>query len=166
MFDPSRASKSGRSAQLTLRLDATVCRYFYGGLIMIQAAVESKKTLLESLRPPSPTECNYRISLMLRSKERTSQNKDRQREDVTIRAQPKSSHHGGRIAASFQDVVEEFANQHDISFHPKTGSNSMKDGKPIFMFGDHPVYIDKNVLFSLRGANWQPISLEHLAQSC
>jgi hypothetical protein len=163
MFDPSRISESGRSAQLTLRLDALVCRYFYGGLIMIQAAVESKKTLLESLKPSHPTECNYRISLMLRSKERTSQNNHERLRDVTVRAQPKASHHGGRIAASFQDVVEEFANQHDISFYPK---NSMKDGKPIYMFGDHPVYIDKNVLLSLRGSHWQPISLEHLAQSC
>jgi hypothetical protein len=42
----------------------------------------------------------------------------------------------------------------------------MKDGKPVFMLGGHPVYFHKDVIFSLRGSSWQPISLEHLAQTC
>ena len=71
---------------------------------------------------------------------------------------------GGSIA-SFKEVVAEFAKQHDIAFHPKTGSNSTKDGQPVFMLGEHPVYFDKNVIFALRGGSWQPISLEHLDQT-
>ncbi len=91
---------------------------------------------------------------------------DKQPTAVNVRVQQKMNGGGRTAAASFQEVVEAFANQHDISFYPKTGSNSTKDGKPVFMFGNHPVILDKDVLFALRGSAWQPISLEHLAQSC
>jgi hypothetical protein len=39
-----------------------------------------------------------------------------------------------------------------MEFYPKTGSNSTKDSKPVFMFGNHPVYLDSNVIFALRGS--------------
>ena len=95
----------------------------------------------------------------------TKDNNENDKHAVNIRVQPSVHGNGSsRMAASFKEVVESFAHQHDISFHPK--SNSMKDGKPIFMFGEHPVYLDKNVLYAKRGDSWQPISLEHLAQSC
>jgi hypothetical protein len=90
-----------------------------------------------------------------------------------VEAQPNvvSSHsqrkaQGNGNVASFAEVVADFARHHDISFYPKVGSNATKDGKKVFMFGNHPVYFDKNVLFTLRGEAWQPISLEHLAQAC
>jgi hypothetical protein len=52
-----------------------------------------------------------------------------------------------------------------MEFYPKTGSNSTKDGKPVFMLGGHPVYFEKDVIFAMRGSSWQPISLENLAQT-
>ena len=62
------SSKNGKpTAQIILRSDLMVCRYFYGGLKMIQSAAESNHTLLDSLRPAHPTESNYRIALMHRS---------------------------------------------------------------------------------------------------
>ncbi|KAL7541288.1 hypothetical protein ACHAXR_010789 [Thalassiosira sp. AJA248-18] len=155
--------RDAQNPQLTLCSDSMVCRYFFGGLKMIQATFESNEALLDGLLPPHPTDCNYRISSMHRSKERKPQNNDQTR--VNVRVQQKL-HGNGKMAASFKEVVEAFANQHDIAFFPKSGSNSMKDGKPVFMFGDHPIYFDKNVLFALRGSAWRPISLEHLAQSC
>ena len=151
--------------KVTLSSDSMVCRYFYGGLKMIQAAQESAEVLLDSLQPPNPTDCNYRIALLRRSKE----NKPRKDSQPNNAVEARLLHRKQsvrQIDASFQEVVEAFANQHDIAFCPKTGSKSMKDGKPVFMFGDHPVYFDKNVLFALRGSAWRPISLEHLAQSC
>ena len=154
---------SNRSAQLTLRSDSMVCRYFYGGLKMIQAAVESNHALLDSLQPSNPTNCNYRVALMHRSVSTNEENVKQSNGAVNIRVQSKAHGSGSKMTASFKEVVESFAHQHDISFRPK---NSMKDGKPIFLFGDHPVYLDKNVLFALRGSTWQPISLEHLAQCC
>ena len=133
---------------------------------MIQAAVESNQSLLESLKPPHPAECNYRISLMHRSRESTVQIDQQQPSAINVRARRKTDGQN-RTEASFQEVVEAFANQRGIAFHPKTktGSNSMIDGKPVFMFGDHPVYLDKNVILALGGSNLQPISLEHLAQA-
>jgi hypothetical protein len=67
-----------------------------------------------------------------------------------------------RAEASFQSVVEAFANQNNIAFYPKTGSNSMIDGKPVYLFGSHQIYVDKNVLYTLRESKWQPIALEQL----
>ena len=168
IFDSSaRIINGSPSAHHTLRSDSVACRYFFGGLKMIQAAVESNQSLLESLKPPHPAECNYRISLMHRSRESTVQIDQQQPSAINVRARRKTDGQN-RTEASFQEVVEAFANQRGIAFHPKTktGSNSMIDGKPVFMFGDHPVYLDKNVIFALRGPNWQPISLEHLAQAC
>ncbi|KAL3775720.1 hypothetical protein ACHAW5_002932 [Stephanodiscus triporus] len=162
---PAQICEGGPSAHHVLRSDSLVCRYFFGGLTMIQAAIESNHSLLESLKPLNPSACNYRISLMHRSKERSAQNEKQQPSAIHVSARRMMGGHN-RVEASFQEVVEAFANQHGIMFHPKSGSNSMIDGKPVFMFGEHPVYFDKNVLFTFRGSNWQPISLEHLAQAC
>jgi len=86
--------------------------------------------------------------------------------ETNVNSLPSQRTHVNGNVASFAEVVEDFARQHDIDFYPKLGSNSTKDGKKVFMFGNHPVYFDENVLFALRGAAWQPISLEHLAQAC
>jgi len=154
------------SPQVVLRSDPMVCRYFFGGLKMIEAAHKSNETLLNDLRPTHPSDYNYRISLMHRSKVRQPQNSE-ESSDVNVRVRRRVQKNGNAgVAPTFQEVVESFANQHDITFHPKSGSNSKRDGKPVFMFGDHPVYFDKNVLFAKRGSAWRPISLEHLAQSC
>ena len=163
-IQPTKAdtSTSSISAHLTLQSDPMICRYFYGGLKMIQAAIESNNTLLDSLQPAHPTDCNYRIALMHRSATTNNENVKPAR-GMNVRVQQKTQlpPTGGRTEASFKEVVESFCHQHDISFRPK--SNSMKDGKPIFLFGDHPVYLDKNVIYTLRANVWQPISLEHLA---
>ena len=118
---------------------------------MIQAALESNVQLFDVLRPPHPKVCNYKISLMNQSKERVTSDGHQPR-DTNIRV----------TEASFQSVVETFANQNNITFYPKTGSNSMIDGKPVYLFGNHQVYVDKNVLYTLRESKWQPIALEQL----
>jgi hypothetical protein len=126
---------------------------FYAGLRMIQATLESNVQLFDVLRPPLPEVCNYKISLMNQSKERVTSDGHQPR-DTNIRV--------CRTEASFQSVVETFANQNNITFYPKTGSNSMIDGKPVYLFGNHQVYVDKNVLYTLRESKWQPIALEQL----
>jgi len=153
----SKCTKS----QLALRGDLMLCRLFYGGLEMIRALIDSDKARHSRFMPPNPQDCNYRIALMHRSKAKKPV--QAQPNVVSSQSQRKSQVNGN--VASFAEVVGDFARQHDISFYPKVGSNSTKDGKKVFMFGDHPVYFDNNVLFTLRGAAWQPISLEHLAQA-
>jgi hypothetical protein len=155
-----QSSKSTQS-QLSLQGDLMVCRYIFGGLEMIRASVESNKAKFESLTPPNSKDCNYRIALMHRSKAKKSL-----AAETNVNSLPSQRTHVNGNVASFAEVVEDFARQHDIDFYPKLGSNSTKDGKKVFMFGNHPVYFDENVLFALRGAAWQPISLEHLAQAC
>jgi len=149
-------------SHLALQGDLMVCRYFFGGLEMIRASAESNKAKLDSLLPPNPKDCNYRIALMHRSKAK----KPVHTQPNAVSSPSQRKHHVDGNIASFADVVANFARHHDIDFFPKVGSNSTKDGKKVFMFGNHPVYFDKNVLFTLRGAAWQPISLEHLAQAC
>ena len=153
---PSNSSKS----HVSLQGDLMVCRYFFGGLEMIKASIESNRAKLESLTPPHPKDCNYRIALMHRSKQKKTTHTETK--DVSLPSQPKPHSN----VASFTEVVADFARQHDIDFYPKVGSNSMKDGKKIYLFGNHSIFFDKNVLFALRGTKWQPISLEHLAQAC
>jgi len=157
-------TSTSNSTHVTLQSDSMICRYFYGGLKMIQAAIESNNALLDSLQPAHPTDCNYRIALMHRSTTTNNENVKPAR-GMNARVQQKTQlpPTGSRTEASFKEVVESFCHQHDISFRPK--ANSMKDGKPIFLFGDHPVYLDKNVIYTLRANVWQPISLEHLAAS-
>lgn len=148
---------------LVLQSDVMTCRYFFGGLEMIKAAMELDDEKLDSLQPPNPADCNYRIALMHRAQARKVQLENTATVELSNARAP-HVRDGGSIA-SFKEVVAEFAKQHDIAFHPKTGSNSTKDGQPVFMLGEHPVYFDKNVIFALRGGSWQPISLEHLAQT-
>ena len=156
-----QSSKCTKS-HFALQGDIMVCRYFFGGLEMIRASVESNKTKLDSLLPPNPTDCNYRIALMHRSKAKKPVHAQSIVVSLPLQRDPRVNGN----AASFTDVVADFARHHDIDFYPKVGSNATKDGKKVFMFGNHPIYFDKNVLFTLRGAAWQPISLEHLAQAC
>jgi hypothetical protein len=159
-FQPWPNVDSGRTSYHDLRLDSLVCRYFYGGLRMIQATLESNVQLFDVLRPPLPKDCNYKISLMNQLKERVT-NDGHQPRDTNIRV-CRTKYGCDRTEASFQSVVEAFAIQNNITFYPKTGSNSMIDGKPVYLFGSHHVYVDKNVLYTLRESKWQPIALEQL----
>ena len=136
IFQPWPNVDSGRTSYHDLRLDSLVCRYFYGGLSMIQAALESNVQLFDVLRPPHPKVCNYKISLMNQSKERVTSDGPR---DTNIRVS-RTKYGCNRTEASFQSVVEAFANQNNITFYPETGSNSMIDDKPVYLFGNHQVY--------------------------
>ena len=156
-----RSSKCTKS-QLALRSDLMVCRHFFGGLEMIRATLESDKRGFESLLPLIPEDCNYKIALMHRSKVKEPTHT---RSNV-VSSQSESKGTVAVNTASFAEVVADYARQHDIDFYPKVGSNASKDGKKVFMFGNHQVYLDQNVLFTLRGSAWQPISLEQLAQAC
>lgn len=82
----------------------------------------------------------------------------------------------GRMDATFREVVEAFAKEHDVLMQPRVqgsggGGNtvSTKDGKPIFLFGSIAIYLDSNVVFvqTKGGGNtaseWRPVSLEELA---
>jgi len=146
-----------------LRNDEMVCRMFYSGLVMIQAAQDSNADL-DSLRP-SPS--NYQTVLARRTKEeRLKLERELQKMDM----EPSSSGIPNRARtrrkgepATFRDVVEEFAKDRDVLFRPRLGANSIKDGKPVFLFGDIPVYFDSNVIFALRDSEWRPLSLDQLA---
>jgi hypothetical protein len=72
------------------------------------------------------TECSYRISLMHRSRESTVQNDQQQPIAINVRTR-RMTDGQNRTEASFQEVVEAFANQRGMTFHSKTktGSNSV-----------------------------------------
>ena len=66
-------------------------------------------------------------------------------------------------SATFLEVVEDFAREHDVSFRPRTsGKSNTDDGKPIFLFGTVPIYLDTNVIFALQESSWTPLAMEDL----
>ena len=100
-------------------------------------------------------------------------------------AQSKDMFHNGHHGPSFRDVVAEFAREQDILFQPRlnvisgggssNNSTTTKDGKPIYLFGTIPLYLDHNVAYAYTNANtgtttsttktrdWQPMSLNEIA---
>ena len=87
--------------QIILQSDSIVCRYFYAGLEMMRAAFESNEEVLQSLEPPNPADCNYRISLMLRGKDKKLHHEP---SSVQVKVRVHRARDGGNIA-SFQEVV-------------------------------------------------------------
>jgi hypothetical protein len=75
----------------------------------------------------------------------------------------------GRMDVTFREVVEAFAKEHDVLLQPRLQGDkvSTKDGKPIFLFGSVPIYLDSNVVFAQTKTGsvgeWRPMSLEQLA---
>ena len=91
---------------------------------------------------------------------------------------------GGNNGPSFRDVVAEFAREQDLLFQPRLNngtsssySTTTKDGKPIYLFGSIPMYLDHNVAYAYTKATtattipastttnrvWQPMSLQEIA---
>ena len=163
-FGAATGSKASGRASQALRADPLVCRYFYGGLCMIQAALEPNEETLETLRPPRPADCNYRLSLLRRSKQGKPQKSNGAANSGARQNIPCGKQ--SAAVASFREVVEDFANRRDILFQPKTGLNATWNGRPVFLFGNQSVYFEGDVLFTLTESEWKPVSLERLAQAC
>ena len=157
-----RASLKHTSSQLLLRSDSMICRYFYGGLCMIESSIQSNQVMLDDLRPSHPANSNYKVAMMRRARE--CKDMRSAKDDDLI--EPTTRDRGDHRIATFFEVVESFARQREIEFVPKSGSNATVDGKSVWLFGGQSVYLDRNAVFTLKGNKWQPISLEQLAQVC
>ena len=96
-------------ASLLLRSESMICRYFFGGLEMISAALDSNDELLDSLHPANPANCNYRIVLLHRAKAAAANNEETTVANDNSRAAP-TIRQGANKSASFQEVVA-------VSFH-------------------------------------------------
>ena len=155
-------SPSSMSYRL-LNKDLMICRIFYSGLKIIETAMSEKPKELASMTPRTST---YREVLARRSKEERNRNEEdlerlQAKDAVEFRKRVMSRQYGG--TATFREVVEDFAREHDISFRPRTGGkHTTDDGKPIFLFGSVPIYLDTNVIFALQDAKWKPLAMEHL----
>ncbi|CAB9521061.1 Tuftelin-interacting protein 11 [Seminavis robusta] len=174
----SLANQSGQKGKNTkshecLQHDESVCSIFFAVVLMIQAAGQSQPNKIDELRP---TATNYRAVLARRVREeRERANEALLRMDATGMAN--SSTHNidveARIRAAqrnidghmptFREVVEGFASENNIVFQPRMGPNATKDGKPIFLFGKTPIYLESDVAFALQNSEWKPTSLAQLA---
>eukprot|EP00956_Cyclotella_meneghiniana_P029067 scaffold69335_cov65-Cyclotella_meneghiniana.AAC.6 len=132
-------------AMSLLRSESIVCRYFFGGLEMIDAAIDSNYDLLDSLQPPSSSDSNYRISLLHRAKAAAAATHNGVNEVSNGQARVgQVVREVSNKSVTFQEVVADFAKQHEIDFYPKAGSNSTKDGKKTSAttsLGNHPRYL-------------------------
>eukprot|EP00850_Spirogloea_muscicola_P020859 SM000229S07495 [mRNA] locus=s229:59568:63127:+ [translate_table: standard] len=65
---------------------------------------------------------------------------------------------------SLKDVVEAFAQQHDVQFLPKPGRTH--EGLPVYGFGAVSVVVDtkRQELLALANGRWQPVALEQLLE--
>ena len=159
-----------------LREDAMVVRVLYSGLRFVQAALEGKLKDDNNNNQNGlacPTEpLSYRDAMARRARE----DQERAQEDLhKIQSSNEVEYrrhvvgrrhrHGGSSShmATFQEVVEDFARQHDVAFRPRLGAKTTtQDGKPIYLFGQIPIYLDSNVVFALRESKWKPVSLDQL----
>ena len=68
--------------------------------------------------------------------------------------------------SSFKNVIEAFAENHGVTFIPKSGR--FVDGKQIWLFGSIPMYIEHDVAFTSKlntdsnSTEWYPVTLEDL----
>jgi tuftelin-interacting protein 11 len=153
---------SSSSFQL-LQCDSVICRLLYSCLVMIIKALDGETDERALLSPPLTS---YREVLARRAKEERDRTEDelerlQTKDTVEFRKHVISRRAGG---ATFRDVVEDFAREHDASFRPRTGGKvATDDGKPIFLFGSVPIYLDTNVIFAQHMSEWKPVSLEQLA---
>jgi len=146
-----------------IRSDEKSCLIFYTGLVMIHSSLGKATVSLDEIRPSKP---GHQVVLSRRMKEDRDQNEDElerlQSNGIDYRKHVISRRDGG--AATFREVVEDFAREREFEFCPRMGANSMKDGKQVFLFGELPVYFDNNVVFVFdQKAKWQPVSLDELA---
>ena len=147
--------------------DAMICHIFYGCLLAINTTNIGDNDKFEDLEPPSAAAINYRVVQARRAKEeRLREEEEALRGKVDSINNTSRMHVAsrGRNGATFREVVEDFANLNNIPFHPKTGLNSIREGKKVFMFGNAQVYLDSSVVFVLKNERWKPISLKDLVE--
>ena len=148
-----------------LRRDDTVVRVFYSGLRYLTASIEDN---LDELPTPPTSSVSYREVVSRRNREQQEQaamdlHKAQSSTPLEYRRYAVGHRNGDGEMATFQEVVEDLAQEHDVSFRPRVGGKSTtQDGKPIYLFGDVPIYLDSNVVFALRQSQWTPVSLETL----
>ncbi|KAI2497077.1 hypothetical protein MHU86_17447 [Fragilaria crotonensis] len=157
----------GASSSMAFHLlhnDEIICRIFYSGLKMIEAVVSA--SLNGTVSSVGPRTSSFREVLARRSKEMRNRNENdlerlQTKDAVEFRKRVMGRQFG--VTATFREVVEDFAREHDISFRPRTGGKSTTDdGKPIFLFGNVPIYLDTNVIFANQDSTWKPLAMEQL----
>jgi len=165
LSNETTSSSSDTLSQLLLRQDTTICRIFYGCLMMIKTYSKSESDRFDDLEPPLRDTVNYKTVQARRAKEdRLREEEEMMRGNIDTKKNlvKTSSYLNGQLGATFKEVVEDFAIHNDTPFYPMSGLNNLKDGKHIFMFGNSQIYFDTNVVFALKEGHWRPTALEDL----
>jgi tuftelin-interacting protein 11 len=156
---------------VALYKDSMMMRVFYGIVLFINASQVGEHTKFGDLEPPSAHSTNYRVVQARRAKEERLKEEEKELGGGDRFNSSNGTRSGTRKhvvskvgGATFREVVEDFANHNNVSFHPKGGANAMKEGKPIFLFGKAQVYLDSNVVFAIHGESWNPVSLNSLLE--
>uniref|UniRef100_A0A2P2I9F2 Tuftelin-interacting protein 11 n=1 Tax=Hirondellea gigas TaxID=1518452 RepID=A0A2P2I9F2_9CRUS len=83
-------------------------------------------------------------------------------ENPSIPKRPQSFDLDDDDGLSFRELVERFAQDHNVTFVPNT-SLGRYHGKQIFQFGNYNVYLDNELIFmKKKGQDWKPTSLTEL----
>lgn len=153
---------SFEKSSVAISKDTIICRIFYGILLIISAASENDTSKLDELEPCTWYSPNYQDVQARRVKEKRLEEEENELSGKVDSSLIGKRRHVVSRGATFKDVVEDFAHHNNIPFHPKLGSNTTKDGKIVYMFGNAQIFIDTNVVFVLEGGDWKPVSLNEL----
>ena len=148
-----------------LNEDRVVCEIFYTVLQMISASNLSDADFLDEIYVP---DTNFQVVAARRAKE-----EKRKVQDDLLRMETRgtASEVEARIRLqrrsmqppTFKDVLEDFARENQLEFHPRVGAKSSVDGKQVFVFGGVLIYIESDVIFAFKDSEWNPVSLDQLS---
>ncbi len=165
-----------------LNADPIICRYFYGGLRLLEDA-STNKVKSEDTCAVCRNQSNYHQAQLRRLQETLLKEKEREMRGTTSFYEGKDvaqrTHVMMKNSVTFRQVLEHVTRQQNISFYPK--ANAFIDGKQIYILAaensspmqHRSIYIDSNVIYAKkesttngkRTEKWQPVSMEDLLSS-
>jgi len=160
--------------QTTLEKDEVILGYFNLALEMMQSVLAYDETEDNSGRGGPLAQFqgvlgalsgnNYVKQLESRKQEMRIQQTHQQQLQAV-----KNAKHTASLSITFKEVVEAFAELHNMEFTPKVGK--LLEGKQLWQFGRCVCYMEHNVIFTLEGSGtgnkekdrrWIPVDLEEL----
>merc|ERR1712232_755892 len=132
------ASCLSKNSLALLLKDESICRIFWSVLRILQLAHNSEKENLNMISFPTT---NFQIVAAGRAREKNraaDEELNLERRSLSaVKQEPRVRPERYNVdSPTFREVVEEFAKNEGITFKPRLGSNTMKDGRQIFQFGN------------------------------
>ncbi|CAJ1951485.1 unnamed protein product [Cylindrotheca closterium] len=165
-FDRKKPCRLSTKTLALLQEDAFICQIFWSVLRVLQLSHRSDQKKLSLISFPTT---NFQVVAARRARvQEGSYDEEKPRNQSIFTTEKETRARLQRLnvtTPTFREVVEEFAKNEGITFQPRSGFNAMKDGRQIFQFGNASIYIEGDVVFTLKGKEWIPVALDQLDAS-